>query len=46
MGSHLPNRNAASRMSPEFWLNAPQAVDIDHAARKIKKIPKPIPLAG
>jgi antitoxin HigA-1 len=37
---------AALRMSPEFWLNAQQAVDIYHAARKIRKIPVPIPLAG
>ena len=37
---------AALRMSPEFWLNAQQAVDIYHAARKLKKIPEPIPLAG
>jgi len=37
---------AALRMSPEFWLNAQQAVDIYHAARKIRKIPEPIPLAG
>lgn len=37
---------AAFRMSPEFWLNAQQAVDIYHAARKIRKVPEPIPLAG
>ena len=37
---------AALRMSPEFWLNAQQAVDIYRAARKIKKVPQPIPLAG
>lgn len=37
---------AALRMSPEFWLNAQQAVDIFHATRKMKKVPEPIPLAG
>ncbi len=37
---------AALRMSPQFWLNAQQAVDIYAAARKMKKIPAPIPLAG
>ena len=37
---------AALRMSPEFWLNAQQAVDIYHAARKVKKVPAPIRLAG
>ena len=37
---------AALRMSPEFWLNAQQAVDIYHASRKMKKVPAPIPLAG
>ena len=37
---------AALRMSPEFWLNAQQAVDIYRAARKLKKVPEPIPLAG
>jgi addiction module HigA family antidote len=37
---------AALRMSPEFWLNAQQAVDIYEAARRIKKVPEPIPLAG
>lgn len=37
---------AALRMSPEFWLNAQQAVDIYHAARRLKKVPEPIPPAG
>lgn len=37
---------AAFRMSPEFWLNAQQAVDIFHAAKKLRKVPAPIPLAG
>lgn len=37
---------AALKMSPEFWLNAQQAVDIYHAARKIKKVPSPLSLAG
>ena len=37
---------AALRMSPQFWLNAQQAVDIYDAARKMKKVPAPIPLAG
>ena len=37
---------AALRMTPEFWLNAQQAVDIYHAAKKMEKVPQPIPLAG
>lgn len=37
---------AALRMSAEFWLNAQQAVDIYHAAKKMRKVPTPIPLAG
>lgn len=37
---------AALRMSPEFWLNAQQAVDIYRASRKMKKVPRPLPLAG
>jgi len=37
---------AAFRMSPEFWLNAQQAVDIFRASRKMKKVPAPLPLAG
>jgi len=35
---------AALRMSPEFWLNAQQAVDIYHAARRIKKVPDSLSL--
>jgi addiction module HigA family antidote len=37
---------AALRMSPEFWLNAQQAVDIYRAIRRLRKVPAPIPLAG
>lgn len=37
---------AALRMSPEFWLNAQQAVDVYRAARRIRKIPTPLPIAG
>ena len=37
---------ATFRMSPEFWLNAQQAVDIYLAGRRMKKVPKPIPLAN
>jgi addiction module HigA family antidote len=37
---------AALRMSPEFWLNAQRAMDIYNAARRIKKVPRPLPLAG
>lgn len=36
---------AAFRMTPEFWLNAQQAVDIFEASRRLKKIPAPIPMA-
>ena len=36
---------AALRMSPEFWLNAQQAVDIYEASRRVKNVPDPIPLA-
>jgi addiction module HigA family antidote len=28
--------------SPEFWLNAQQAVDIYRAKRRIRKIPEPL----
>jgi antitoxin HigA-1 len=37
---------AAFRTSPEFWLNAQRAVAIYHAAKRIKKLPPPLPLAG
>jgi addiction module HigA family antidote len=33
---------AALRMSPQFWLNAQQAVDIYEAAKKIRKLPEPV----
>jgi addiction module HigA family antidote len=36
---------AAFRMTPEFWLNAQQAVDIYKATKRVKKVPEPIPLA-
>lgn len=36
---------AAFRMTPEFWLNAQQAVDIYEASRRLKKMPAPIPMA-
>lgn len=34
---------AAFRMSPEFWLNAQQAVELYEASRRMKKVPEPIP---
>ena len=37
---------AAFRMSPEFWLNAQQAVDIYEAGRRLKRVPGPISMAG
>lgn len=37
---------AALSMSPEFWLNAQQAVDIYRATRRMRRVPKPIPLAS
>ena len=33
---------AAFRMSPEFWLNAQQAVDIYEASKRMRKVPEPI----
>ena len=33
---------AAFRMTPEFWLNAQQAVDIYEASRRVKNVPQPI----
>jgi plasmid maintenance system antidote protein VapI len=33
-------------MTPEFWLNAQQAVDIYDATRRVRKVPAPFPLAG
>ena len=35
---------AAFRMSPEFWLNAQQAVDIYEATKRLKRVPEPIPM--
>ena len=32
----------ALNTSPEFWLNAQQAVDIFNARRKIRELPEPI----
>ena len=37
---------AALRMTPEFWLNAQQAVDIYQATQRVKRLPSPLPLAG
>jgi addiction module HigA family antidote len=37
---------AAFRTTPEFWLNAQLAVDISRAARKLRKRPRPLPMAG
>lgn len=37
---------AAFKMSPEFWLNAQQAVDIYRAARTVKRVPSPISMTG
>ncbi|MBN2322109.1 MAG: HigA family addiction module antidote protein [Spirochaetes bacterium] len=33
---------SAFRTSPEFWLNAQQAVDVFNARRKVTKVPEPI----
>jgi addiction module HigA family antidote len=33
---------SAFRTSPEFWLNAQQAVDVYKARQKVMKIPEPI----
>lgn len=33
---------AAFRMSPEFWLNAQQAVELYEASRRMRKVPAPI----
>jgi addiction module HigA family antidote len=33
---------AAFRTSPEFWLNAQEAVDLYHAARTLKELPEPL----
>ena len=37
---------AALKTSPQFWLNAQQAVDIYNAIKKIKAFPKPITKAS
>ena len=33
---------SAFRTSPEFWLNAQQAVDVFKARKKVKKVPEPL----
>src|SRR3954466_6912583 len=33
---------AAFKTTPEFWLNAQKAVDLYNAAKKIKRLPKPL----
>lgn len=38
--------SAAFRTTPEFWLNAQQAVDIHRARQRIKRTPAPITAAG
>jgi len=37
---------AALKTSPQFWLNAQQAVDIYNAMKKIKSFPEPMTKAG
>jgi addiction module HigA family antidote len=37
---------ASFQTTPQFWLNAQQAVDIYLASKKVKTRPKPIRLAG
>jgi len=37
---------AAFRMTPEFWLNAQQAVDIYEASKRLRKLPEPISVAS
>ena len=37
---------SAFRTTPQFWLNAQQAVDIYRANRKLKRKPKPLRMAG
>src|SRR3990167_1508057 len=32
---------AAFKTSPEFWLNAQEAVEIYEASRRLKKLPRP-----
>jgi len=33
---------SAFSTSPEFWLNAQKAVDLYNAARRVKKLPRPL----
>jgi len=33
---------SAFRTSPEFWLNAQQAIDVFRARRKVMKVPEPL----
>ena len=33
---------AALKTSPEFWLNAQEAVEIYEASRRLKKLPRPV----
>lgn len=33
---------AAFKTTPEFWLNAQKAVDLYHASKKLKNLPKPL----
>ena len=33
---------AAFNTTPDFWLNAQKALDIYHASREIKHLPKPL----
>ena len=37
---------AALGTSPQFWLNAQQAVDLYECSRAVKRLPRPIALAG
>jgi len=37
---------AAFRTTPEFWINAQQAVDLHHAVRRLPSLPKPLLRTG
>jgi addiction module HigA family antidote len=37
---------AAFDMSPEFWLNAQQAVDLYHAVHHLRRVPRRLALAS
>jgi addiction module HigA family antidote len=37
---------AALRTSPEFWLNAQEAIDIWKARRELKRLPRPLLASG